>query len=51
MVNYSLGPGGTTGHLIGTPMLSIIFGPEAGIVGISVVLLIQALLFVMGENS
>ncbi|MGB9725422.1 MAG: energy-coupling factor ABC transporter permease [Fervidicoccaceae archaeon] len=45
MVNYPLGPGGTTGHLIGTPMLSIIFGPEAGIVGISVVLLIQALLF------
>ncbi|MEM0021221.1 MAG: energy-coupling factor ABC transporter permease [Fervidicoccaceae archaeon] len=45
MVNYPLGPGGTTGHLIGTPLLSIIFGPEAGIVGLSIVLLIQALLF------
>ncbi|WP_272985420.1 energy-coupling factor ABC transporter permease [Fervidicoccus fontis] len=45
MVNYPLGPGGTTAHLIGTPLLSIIFGPEAGIVGLSIVLLIQALLF------
>jgi cobalt/nickel transport system permease protein len=45
MVNYPLGPGGTTGHLIGTPMLAIIFGPEAGIVGLSVILIIQALLF------
>ncbi|MBE9391387.1 energy-coupling factor ABC transporter permease [Fervidicoccus fontis] len=40
MVNYPLGPGGTTAHLIGTPLLSIIFGPEAGIVGLSIVLLI-----------
>lgn len=45
MVNYPLGPGGTTGHLIGTPLMSILFGPEAGVVGISVVLIIQALLF------
>jgi len=45
MVNYPLGPGGTTGHLIGTPMLSILFGPDAAIVGISVVLLVQALIF------
>ena len=45
MVNYPLGPGGTTGHLIGAPLLGILFGPYVGIVGISMVLLIQALLF------
>jgi len=45
MVNYPLGPGGTTGHLIGAPLLGILFGPYAGIVGISIVLLVQALFF------
>lgn len=45
MINYPLGPGGTTGHIIGSPLISILFGPYVGVVSISIVLLLQAFLF------
>lgn len=44
MFNVPL-PGGTTGHAVGGTLLAIVLGPWAAVLGISVVLGIQALLF------
>ena len=44
MLNFPIG-GGTTGHLIGGALLAILAGPALAIVGMTVVLLIQALMF------
>jgi len=44
MLNFPIG-GGTTGHLIGAALAAILLGPYAMILIISVVLIIQALLF------
>lgn len=44
MFNIPL-PGGTTGHAVGGTLLAIILGPWAAVIGISVVLGIQALFF------
>ena len=38
-------PGGTSGHAIGTAVISILFGPWIAFLALSVVLLIQALVF------
>ncbi|UBM63216.1 cobalt transporter CbiM [Candidatus Sulfidibacterium hydrothermale] len=38
-------PGGTSGHALGTALIAIIFGPWAGFIAVSFVLLLQALLF------
>jgi cobalt/nickel transport system permease protein len=47
MFNIPL-PGGTTGHAVGGTLLAIVLGPWAAILGVSVVLLIQALFFADG---
>ncbi len=44
MLNFPVG-GGTTGHLIGGALLAIMVGPVIAIVGMTVILLIQALMF------
>ena len=44
MLNFPIG-GGTTGHLIGGALLAIMVGPVVAIIGMTVVLLIQALMF------
>jgi len=44
MFNVPL-PGGTTGHAVGGTLLAIVLGPWAAVLGISVVLGIQALFF------
>ncbi len=44
MFNIPL-PGGTTGHAVGGTLIAIILGPWAAVLGITVVLAIQALLF------
>lgn len=44
MFNVPL-PGGTTGHAVGGTLLAIVLGPWAAVLGVSVVLGIQALLF------
>lgn len=44
MVNFPVG-GGTTGHLIGGALFAILAGPTVAIVGMTAVLLIQALMF------
>lgn len=44
MLNFPVG-GGTTGHLIGGALLAIMVGPVVAIVGMTVILLIQALMF------
>jgi cobalt/nickel transport system permease protein len=44
MVNFPIG-GGTTGHLIGGALMAILVGPTLAIVGMTVVLLIQGLMF------
>lgn len=44
MFNVPL-PGGTTGHAVGGTLLAIIIGPWAAVLGISVVLIIQAFFF------
>jgi cobalt/nickel transport system permease protein len=44
MFNIPL-PGGTTGHAVGGTLLAIVIGPWAAVLGISVVLGIQALFF------
>ena len=38
-------PGGTTGHAVGGAIIAIILGPWAAVISVSVVLIIQALLF------
>ncbi len=44
MVNFPVG-GGTTGHLIGGALFAIMVGPAMAIIGMTVVLLIQTLMF------
>jgi cobalt/nickel transport system permease protein len=44
MLNFPIG-GGTTGHLIGAALFAIMVGPALAIIGMTVVLLIQALMF------
>ena len=44
MLNIPI-PGGTSGHAIGTAVLSLIFNPWVAFISVSLVLLIQALLF------
>jgi len=38
-------PGGSTGHATGAPLIAILLGPWAAVVAVSVVLVVQALLF------
>ena len=38
-------PGGTTGHAVGTALISLLLGPWAAVIAVSVVLIIQALVF------
>jgi cobalt/nickel transport system permease protein len=55
MLNFSI-PGGTSGHLLGGALAAIILGPWAGVLIITAVVIVQALLFqdggllVMGLN-
>ena len=44
MINFSI-PGGTSGHLLGGALSSIIAGPSGGSIILSVVLIVQALIF------
>ena len=44
MLNFPVG-GGTTGHLVGGALFAIIAGPMVAVIGMTVVLLIQALMF------
>jgi len=44
MINFSI-PGGTSGHLLGGALSSIVAGPAAGSIILSVVLIVQALIF------
>jgi len=44
MLNFPVG-GGTTGHLIGGALFAIVAGPVTAIIGMTVILLIQALIF------
>ncbi len=48
MVNIPI-PGGTTGHAVGTALISLLFGPWVAIVSVSVALIIQA--FVFGDGG
>lgn len=50
MVNFPVG-GGTTGHLIGGALFAILAGPAVAVVGMSAVILIQALMFGDGGIS
>jgi cobalt/nickel transport system permease protein len=47
MINFTI-PGGTSGHLLGGALAAIILGPYAGAIVISVVLIVQALVFMDG---
>jgi cobalt/nickel transport system permease protein len=44
MLNFPIG-GGTTGHLVGAALAAILLGPYAGLIIITVILIIQSLLF------
>jgi cobalt/nickel transport system permease protein len=44
MVNFPI-IGGTSGHLVGATLISILFGPYAAIVSITIILLIQCFMF------
>jgi len=44
MLNFPIG-GGTTGHLIGGALFAILAGPVVAIIGMTVILLVQALMF------
>ena len=44
MINFSI-PGGTSGHLLGGALSSIMVGPFGGSIILSVVLIVQALIF------
>lgn len=44
MLNFPIG-GGTTGHLVGAAMAAIFLGPYVGIIVMTVILIIQCLLF------
>src|SRR4030043_1034074 len=44
MFNISI-PGGTTGHAVGAGIIAILLGPWAAVLAVSVVLIIQAIVF------
>ncbi len=44
-------PGGTSGHAVGAVLISILFGPWIGFISVSLVLLLQALIFGDGGIS
>ena len=44
MLNFPVG-GGTTGHLVGAALAAILLGPYVGVIIITVILIIQCLLF------
>ncbi len=44
-------PGGTSGHAVGAVLISILFGPWIGFISVSLVLLIQAVVFGDGGIS
>lgn len=44
MIDFPIG-GGTTGHLIGGTLMAILVGPSLSILGMTVILVIQALMF------
>lgn len=50
-------PGGTSGHAVGAAIISLLFGPWAAVIAVSVALIIQALIFgdggitAIGANS
>jgi len=44
MLNFPIG-GGTTGHLIGGALMAVMIGPMAAIIGMTVILVIQGLMF------
>lgn len=50
MLNFPVA-GGTSGHLLGGALAAILVGPYAGVLAVSVVLLLQALLFADGGLS
>lgn len=50
MLNVPI-PGGTSGHALGTALISILFGPWIAFISISLVLLIQAVIFGDGGIS
>ncbi|MBI5810127.1 MAG: energy-coupling factor ABC transporter permease, partial [Deltaproteobacteria bacterium] len=41
-------PGGSSGHMVGTVVVSIVLGPWAGVVALSIALALQAFLFADG---
>ncbi|MGQ4914132.1 MAG: energy-coupling factor ABC transporter permease [Candidatus Asgardarchaeia archaeon] len=45
MINWPVGPGGTTAHLVGGALIAIFMGPFAAVISMAVILLIQALIF------
>ncbi len=47
MINFPIA-GGTCGHLMGGTLLSMLLGPQAAIISMTIVLLIQALMFADG---
>ncbi len=47
MINFSI-PGGTSGHLLGGALAAIMLGPYAGAIVITVVLIVQAFIFMDG---
>ena len=50
MVNFPVA-GGTSGHLIGAVLASVLLGPSAGVVALSAVLIVQCLMFADGGLS
>src|SRR4030067_517754 len=47
MINFTI-PGGTSGHLVGGALVAITLGPYAGVLVLTVVLVVQALVFMDG---
>jgi len=47
MINFTI-PGGTSGHLLGGALVAVTLGPFAGIIVLTVVLIVQALVFMDG---
>lgn len=45
MINWPVGPGGTTAHLVGGALIAIFLGSYGGLIAMAVILLIQAFLF------
>ncbi len=45
MINWPVGPGGTTAHFVGGALLAMFFGPGGGVLSMSLLLLIQCLAF------